>query len=86
MSLKAIALSVKPGAEVGAITVGGKVRTAGDNVISVELDGQVDRIDIAGGVTADGAGSDGIHVRGEVPGLHGITVHAPHGRELVRTD
>jgi hypothetical protein len=85
MSLKAIALSVKPGAEVGAITVAGQVRTAGENVISVELDGVVDRIDIAGGVAADGAGSDGIHVRGHVPGLDAIKVRAPHGHELVRT-
>jgi hypothetical protein len=85
MSLKAIALSVKPGAKVGAITVGGQVRTAGDNVISVELDGAVERIAIAGGVTAGGTGSDGIHVRGEIPGLEAIKVHAPHGHELVRT-
>ncbi len=77
MSLKAIALSVKPGGEVGAITVGGQVRTAGKNVISVELDGLVDRIAIAGGVIAEGAGSDGIHVRGDVPGLDAINVHGP---------
>ena len=86
MSLKVIALSVKPGAEVGAITVGGQVRTAGENVISVELDGVVDRIDIAGGVIADGAGSDGIHVRGDVPGLDAINVDAPNGHQIVRTD
>ena len=86
MSLKAIALSVKPGAKVSSVTVGGQVRTAGNNVISVELDGDVDRIDIAGGVIANGANSDGIHVRGDVPGLDAINVHAAHGHEVVRTD
>jgi hypothetical protein len=85
MALKAIALSVKPGGEVGAITVGGQVRTAGENVISVELDGVVDRLDIDGGVFAAGAGSDGIHVRGDVPGLDAINVEAPQGQKLVRT-
>jgi hypothetical protein len=45
VSLKAIALSIKPGADVGAIRVGGQVRTAGDNVISVEIDGDVGQID-----------------------------------------
>jgi hypothetical protein len=56
-------------------------------MITVELDGDVDRIDIGGGgVIADGVGSDGIHVRGDVPGLEAIEVHAPHGRELVRAE
>ncbi len=85
MSLKAIALSVKPGAEVGKIVVGGQVRTAGDNVISVEIDGDVERIEITGGVTAEGDHSDGMHVRGEVEGLDAIAVHARDGDDLVRT-
>ena len=85
MSLKAIALSVKPGAEVGKIVVGGQVRTAGDNVISVEIDGDVERIEITGGVTAEGDHSDGMHVRGEVDGLDAIAVHARDGDDLVRT-
>ena len=85
MSLKAIALSVKPGAEVGKIVVGGQVRTAGNNVISVEIDGDVERIEITGGVTAEGDHSDGMHVRGEVDGLDAIAVHARDGDDLVRT-
>jgi hypothetical protein len=86
MSLKAIALSVKPGAKVGSVSIGGQVRTTGENVISVELEGEVDRIAIAGGVIAEGAGSDGMHVRGDIPGLDAINVRAPHGHEVVKTD
>ena len=67
MSLKAIALSIKPGAEVGSISVGGQVRTAGDNVITVEIDGDVGQITIAGGVITNGNNSDAIHTRDDVP-------------------
>jgi len=42
--LEAIALSVKPGGEVGRIAVGGQVRAAGDGVVSVEVEGAVGRI------------------------------------------
>lgn len=83
--LKAIALSVKPGGEVGAITVGGRVATAGNNVIAVEIEGTVERIAVAGGVSSAGAGSDGVHVRGEVAGLDQIQIHAARGRAVVRT-
>lgn len=82
--LKAIALSVKPGGEVGTITVGGQVRTTGDDVISVEIEGAVGRIDVSGGVVAKGARSDAVHVRGEIPGLDELEVSAAHGRAIVR--
>lgn len=84
--LKAIALSVKPGAEVGTIVIGGQVRTAGDNVIAVELDGSIGSLSVAGGITAAGTGSDAVQVRGDVPGLDRIALSAPSGRELVRVD
>lgn len=83
--LKAIALSVKPGADVGTITVGGQVRTAGDNVITVEIDGNVGRIDVTGGIAASGSNSDAVHVRGDVAALDAITVHAPNGHGIVET-
>jgi hypothetical protein len=85
VSLKAIALSVKPGAEVGTISIGGKVSTAGDDVITVELDGEVGRIDVAGGIRAEGDGSDGVHVTGDVPGLDAITIQTRNGQDIVRT-
>jgi hypothetical protein len=85
VSLKAIALSIKPGADVGTISVGGQVRTAGDNVITVEIDGDVGQIEIAGGVLADGTNSDAIHVRGDMAGLDRLSAHAANGEALVRT-
>jgi hypothetical protein len=83
--LKAIALSVKPGGEVGAIAVGGQVRTTGDDVISVEIEGAVGRIDVFGGIVATGARSDAVHARGEIPGLDELEVSAASGRAIVRT-
>jgi hypothetical protein len=84
VALKAIALSVKPGGDVGTIAVGGQVRTTGDDVISVEIDGVVGRIDVSGGVVAAGARSDAVHVRGEISGLEELEVQAARGRAIVR--
>ncbi len=86
VALKAIALSVKPGGKVGTVKIGGCVRTAGDNVVSLEVEDAVERIDIGGGIVAEGMGSDGVHVRGEVTGLSGIDVRAAHGQAIVRKE
>jgi hypothetical protein len=83
--LKAIALSVKPGGELGTIAVGGQVRTTGDDVISMEIEGAVGRIDVSGGIVATGARSDAVHARGEIPGLDELEVSAARGRAIVRT-
>jgi hypothetical protein len=85
VSLKAIALSIKPGADVGAIRVGGQVRTTGDNVITVEIDGDVGRIELAGGVVTSGSNSDAIHTRGNVPGLDEVSIHTANGQDIVLT-
>lgn len=85
VSLKAIALSIKPGADVGAISVGGQIRTSGDNVITVEIDGDVGRIELAGGVVTSGSNSDAIHTRSDVPGLDEVSIHTANGQDIVRT-
>lgn len=82
--LKAVALSVKPGGEVGRITIGGRLATSGDQVNTVEIEGRLDRLEVAGGISATGAGSDAVHVTGEVPGLDAIEKTAAGGRPLVR--
>jgi ABC-type polysaccharide/polyol phosphate transport system ATPase subunit len=84
-SLKAIALSIKRGTDVGTISVGGQVRTTGDNVITVEIDGEVGQIEIAGGVVADASNSDAIHVRGDIAGLDRLSANAVNEEALVRT-
>ncbi len=78
VSLKAVALSVKPGADVGAISIGGVLRTTGDNVVTVEVDGTVGRIDVAGGITASGNGSEAVRTSVNVPGLDAIAINTPH--------
>ena len=78
-------MSIKPGAEVGSISVGGQVRTAGDNVITVEIDGDVGQITIAGGVITNGNNSDAIHTRDDVPGLHNLSIDTANGKDIVRT-
>ena len=85
IALKAIALSVKPGAVVDSITVGGQIRTTGGKVITVEIDGIVGQLDVAGGISAHGPGSDAVHVKGDVPGLDATSITAAQGRGIVRT-
>jgi hypothetical protein len=84
ISLKAIALSIKPGGKVGSVKIGGRVRTTGDNVVSVEVEGEVGKIEIAGGIVAEGKSSDGVHVRGDITGLDEISVRAVHGQAILR--
>ncbi len=83
VSLKAIALSVKAGGRIDAVTVGGRISTRGDNVITVEIDGELGRLQAAGGVTADGHHSDAIHVRGDGPDLTGLVITAANGDGVV---
>ena len=86
VALKAIALSVKPGGIVGSVIIGGNVRTAGDDVTTIEIDGQVDQIQVGGAVAADGHNSDAIHLRGDSLDLSGLDVTAAHGQTVVHTD
>jgi hypothetical protein len=85
VSLKAIALSIKPSVDVGASRVGGQVRTSGDNVITVEIDGDVRGIELAGGVVTNGTNSDAIHTRSNVPGLDEVSIHTANGQDIVLT-
>ncbi len=85
VQLKAVALSIKPGGEVGTITVGGRLATSGDHVNTVEIEGTVDRLDVHGGLVAAGQGSDAVHEHGDVPGLDAIKVRAADGRTIVRS-
>lgn len=82
--LKAIALSIKPGAEVIAIKVGGRLATSGAGVVTAEIEGAVGRLDVAAGITATGAGSDAVHVKRDVAGLDAIEVSSVRGRAIVR--
>lgn len=84
MTLKAIALSVKPGGEVNSITIGGRLASAGDNVTTLEIDGVLRALSVAGGIHAVGAGSDAARIGDGAPDLAGIEITAAHGEALVR--
>lgn len=83
--LTAIALSIKPGGEVGEVTVGGRIATTGDGVVTVEIEGTLGHIAVQGGISAAGAGSDALHMRTEPRGLDAIEVKAVHGTAVIRT-
>jgi hypothetical protein len=86
MALKAVALSVKPGGSVGSVTIGGALRTSGADVVTLEVDGEIDHIDVAGGISAAGRGSDAVHLgAAEVRGLDGLEISAAAGERIVRT-
>jgi hypothetical protein len=83
-TLKAIALSVKPGGDIDRVSIGGQIRTAGDDVVTVEIEGDVGELVAAGGIIARGQNSDAIHTRNHIAGLDQLTVHAEHGQDVVR--
>lgn len=84
MTLKAIGLSVKPGGKIGSITVGGAIKTKGDDVVTVDIEGEVDDIAVASGISASGKGSDAVHVSGDRLDLDGIEISAAQGEGVVR--
>jgi hypothetical protein len=82
--LKAIALSVQAGGHVGSATVGGRIRTTGDDVLTVEIEGRLDDLRVAGGISAEGRRSDAVRLRDPGLDLTGLTITARDGEPLVR--
>jgi hypothetical protein len=83
VQLKAVAFSVKPGGKVGSVHIGGKAQTSGDDVVTVELHGEVGQLEVGGGIHATGARSDAVHVGASSPDLSDIDITAAQGREVV---
>jgi hypothetical protein len=84
MPLKAIALSVKPGAQIGSVSIGGRLATTGSNVTTLEVEGTLDSLTVAGGIRAHGRGSDAARLGAGAPDLAGIEVTADSGDPIVR--
>lgn len=82
--LKAVAVSIKPGGQVDAMQVGGRLATAGAGVTTLEVEGRLGRLAVSGGIVATGAESDAVHTTTEIPGLADTQVHTAGGREVVR--
>jgi hypothetical protein len=84
MPLKAIALSIKPGAEVDSITIGGRLATTGDNVATLEIEGTVGKLEVGGGISAAGKGSDAVWLGPTAPDLEGPDITVADGETIVR--
>ena len=71
MKLKATAFSVKPGGEVDSVTIGGSLRTRGDDVVTFEVDegATIRELLIGGSITAEGKGSTKTAISGSVPAV-----------------
>ena len=69
VTLKAIAFSVKPGGMIDSVTIGGSLRTRGDDVVTLEVDegGAIEKLTIGGTIEAEGAGSTTTAIAGSVP-------------------
>lgn len=83
MTLKAIALSIKPGGSLDELHVGGAISTSGDDVVSFELADRVGSWDVPGGILAKGNGSDGVHYTGDGSAPTGVTVTGEQGNHTV---
>ena len=54
-------------------------------MISVEIDGDVGQIAIAGGVVTSGSNSNAIDIRDNVPGLDEVSIDTANGQDIVGT-
>jgi hypothetical protein len=71
VKLKAIAFSVKPGGQIDSVTIGGSLRTRGDDVVSFEVDegATIHKLTIGGSVEAEGKGSTTSAISDSVPAV-----------------
>jgi hypothetical protein len=83
--LPATAISIQPAGHVGRLTIGGRLQTAGDELVTLDVEGALDAIEVKDGIHAIGSHSDAVHVNGQVDGLERILISARDGREVVRT-
>lgn len=69
LKLKAIAFSVKRGGEIDSVTIGGSLRTSGDDVVTFEVDegATIKEVTIGGAIEANGQGSTATSISGSVP-------------------
>jgi len=82
--LSAVAISIQPGGRVGRLTVGGSLATHGDEIVTLDVAGTLDAIEVQGEITAKGVGSDAVRLAGEVAGLDQVPVTAAHGQPVGR--
>jgi hypothetical protein len=82
--LSAIAISIRPGGRIGRLSVGGSLSTHGDDIVTLEVEGILDAIQVRQGIAATGIGSDAVRLTGKAGGLDEVSVTATHGQRVVR--
>lgn len=71
VSLKAVAFSVKSGGTIDSVTIGGSLRTRGDDVVTFEVDkgGTIQAMTVGGTIEALGSGSTKTSIEGNAPAM-----------------
>jgi len=82
-SLKAIALSVQEGGHLDRVTIGGRLVTLGDDVVTVDVAGKLGELRVGGGIAALGKRSDAVLTSSEIGGPQAIMIEAKDGRVIV---
>lgn len=74
--LKAIAFSVKSGGTIESVTIGGSLRTRGDDVVTLEVESgaTIEGLTIGGTIEADGKGSHTTVITGSVSKVEGTQI------------
>jgi hypothetical protein len=73
--LPATALSIQPGGSIGRVAVGGRLETAGDDVVTLDVEGDLGEIAVSGGIGALGAGSEAVQASAEIAGLDTVQIN-----------
>ena len=76
--LKASALSIQEGGHVGRISIGGRLATLSDGVVTLEVNGRLDELRVDRGIAALGKGSQAVQGDGRIGGLEAIPVETSH--------
>ena len=81
--LPAYGLSVQPGGVVGEVVIDkGGISTDGDDVITVQVQGEIGALRVIGGIEANGHHSDAVYIEGGSVGLEGLDIKAADGIAL----
>ncbi|HEX6605549.1 MAG TPA: hypothetical protein VF276_01425 [Chloroflexia bacterium] len=82
IKLKAYAVSVQPGGQIGELSVGGELSTEGQEVVTLQVQGKIDRLDVRGGIHALGEHSDAVMIEGGDVPLEGTKITARDGERI----
>jgi hypothetical protein len=83
VALSAIAVSIQPGGRIGRLSAG-SLTTHGDDVVTLDVAGDLGTLTVQQQIAATGVGSDAIRHAGDIGGLDEVTVTATHGQRVVR--